>query len=130
MLVSGRRGLIVLLAAAIAVGPGLAPEHVHERDEDHPQATVHRHLTPHHSEASRRGATMDDNDDDEHVIWLSAAWLQTPAYHVPELVTALVPTAIAPDSNADWTSLVFDDGAPPHGPPRQPHSPRAPPSSV
>src|SRR5262249_9001256 len=122
-----RIGLVVLLAANVAVGATLAPEHMHERDDHHPTATVHRHVAPHHVTGTRDHSRLDDDDD--HVVWLTAAWLHVDAYHGPAL--ASVPAAIsAPVTpTATWSALVLDDAAPPHGPPRHPRSLRAPPSS-
>jgi hypothetical protein len=118
--------IVLMLTAQVAVGPGLAPEHVHERDEHHPSATVHRHLAPHHAQHSQDGAKLDD-DDENRIVWLTTAFLQTAIYHVPVLTAAPARITVVPALSDRWTALVLDDGAPPHGPPRAPRSLRAPP---
>ena len=116
---------VAVLAANVADGSAFAPEHMHERDEHHATATVHRHVTPHHATTTSGHARIDDDDD--HVIWLTAVWLHAAQFHGP--VVASAPTSwftrVAPETT--WSTLVLDDAAPPHGPPRQPRSLRAPP---
>jgi hypothetical protein len=124
---ASRVAIVLMLTAQVAVGPGFAPEHVHERDEHHPSATVHRHLTPHHAQHSQDGAKLDDDDDERPVVWLTTAFLQTAVYHVPSLTATPATITVAPALAERWTALVLDDGAPPHGPPRAPRSLRAPP---
>src|SRR5262245_20494671 len=112
------------LAAVVAVGAAFAPEHVHERDDHHPSAVTHRHFAPHHTRASDH-ARFDDDDD--HVIWLTTAWLQGTVYHGPSLIgTPAMTSAFAPVT-AQWSAIVLGDAAPPHGPPRIARPPRAPP---
>src|SRR5262245_22130012 len=120
-----RVGLVTVLAANIAAGSAFAPEHMHGRDEHHATAAVHRHLTPHHATTGADHARIDD--DDGHVIWLTGAWLHAPQYHGPEVasVPATWSTRVFPQTA--WSTMVLDDAAPPHGPPRQLRSPRAPP---
>jgi len=119
-------GLVVMLTAALGAGAVFAPEHVHARDEHHPDATIHRHLAPHQVHRSHDPAHFED-DDDAHVIWLTAAWLQSVTYHVPD--AASLPAIVSPvvPVRVRWTALVLDDAAPPHGPPRASRSLRAPP---
>jgi hypothetical protein len=121
----GRLVLVAALAANVAAGSAFAPEHMHERDERHPTATVHSHVTAHHATTTSSHARIDDDDD--HVVWLTAAWLPAAQFHGP--VVASAPTSwftrVAPETT--WSTLVLDEAAPPHGPPRQPRSLRAPP---
>jgi hypothetical protein len=122
---TGRVALVLLLTAIVGAGSALAPEHMHERDDHHPSATVHRHLAPHHTQASSHHARLDDDDD--HVIWLTTAWLQVDVYLGPSLVsTPAIWCGFAP-TTVQWSAIVLDDAAPPHGPPRTSRSPRAPP---
>jgi hypothetical protein len=119
-----RTTAVLLLTAVVAAGAAFAPEHVHERDEHHPSAVVHRHFAPHHAGASDH-ARFDDDDD--HVVWLTTAWLQGTVYHGPTLIgTAAIWSGFAPVT-AQWSAIVLDDAAPPHGPPRARRSPRGPP---
>src|SRR5438876_12275173 len=120
-----RTAVVVLLTGIVSAGSALAPEHVHERDDHHPNATVHRHFAPHHTLGSSDGARLDDDDD--HVVWLITAWLQTAVYQVPDFASALAAAPVTPALGVRWTALVLDDTAPPHGPPRAPRSLRAPP---
>lgn len=123
---ASRVAIVLMLTAQVAVGPGFAPEHVHERDQHHPTATLHRHLASHSAQQSHDRAKLDD-DDESRVVWLTTAFLQTAAYHVPLLTATPARVPVAPPPAERWTALVLDDGAPPHGPPRAPRSLRAPP---
>jgi hypothetical protein len=114
---------ILLLATMVGAGSAFAPEHAHERPGHASTMTVHRHVAPHHSDASDHPHV----DDDDHVVWLTNAWLQRPAYHGPALMaTAAIWSRLAP-AVTRWTGVVLDESAPPHGPPRAPRCPRAPP---
>jgi hypothetical protein len=120
-----RIAAVVLLTGMVGAGSMLAAEHVHERDDHHPNATVHRHFAPHHTRYGSDNARLDDEDD--HVIWLTTAWLQVDVYHSPTFVsTRAIWCGLAP-APAQWSAIVLDDAAPPHGPPRSSRSPRAPP---
>ena len=122
-----RTAAVLLLTGIVSAGSAFAPEHVHERDDHHPNATVHRHFAPHHARHGLDNARLDD--DDNHVIWLTTAWLQADAYHGPSLVsTPAILCGFAPTA-VQWSAIVLDDAAPPHGPPRSSRSPRAPPFS-
>src|SRR5206468_362588 len=80
-----RTAAVLLLTGIVSAGSAFAPEHVHERDDHHPNATVHRHFAPHHARHGSDDARLDDDDD--HVIWLTTAWLQADVYHGPSLVS-------------------------------------------
>src|SRR5262245_7604769 len=120
-----RTAVVLLLTANVGAGAAFAPEHVHERDDHHPNATVHRHLAPHHSARGSDQARV--ADDDEHVIWLTTAWLQIDAYHGPTVASAPAIWCGFALPDLRWRAIVLDDAAPPHGPPRLSRSPRAPP---
>src|SRR5262245_52691746 len=122
----GRSVLVAVLTANIAAGSAFAPEHMHERDEHQATATVHRHVTPHHATTTSRHARIDDDDD--HVIWLTAAWLPAAQFHGPVVASAPTSWFTRVAAETTWSALVLDDAAPPHGPPRQPRSLRAPPN--
>jgi hypothetical protein len=116
---------VLLLTGIVGAGSAFAPEHVHERDDHYPNATVHRHLAPHHGGHGSDHARLDDDDD--HVIWLTTAWLQVAVYHGPSVASApTIPCGLAP-ATTRWSAIVLDDAAPPHGPPRVSRSLRAPP---
>jgi hypothetical protein len=116
---------VALLTGMVGAGSMLAPEHVHERDDHHRNATVHRHFAPHHTGQGSDSARLDDDDD--HVIWLTTASLQIDIYHGPTFVSmAAIWGGFAP-ATVQWSAIVLDDAAPPHGPPRTSRSPRAPP---
>jgi hypothetical protein len=118
---------VIVCTAVVATGAAFAPEHWHERDEHHPSAVVHRHFAPHHTGSSDH-ARFDD--DENHVVWLTTAWLQATVYHGPTLIgTPAICSGFAPVV-AQWNAIVLDDAAPPHGPPRLARSPRAPPISA
>ena len=121
--------LALLLTGTVGVGPAFAPEHLHERDEDHPTATIHRHLAPHGDDHAQSERSRFDHGDD-HVVWLTAACVETAVYNVSHLLVALAPapTILAPTDR--WTAVVLDYVAPPHGPPRRSPLGRAPPHSA
>jgi hypothetical protein len=120
-----RIAAVLLLTGMVGAGSMFAPEHVHERDDRHPNATVHRHFAPHHARHGSETARLDDDDD--HVIWLATASLQVGVYHGPTFVsTPAIWRGFAP-ATVQWSAIVLDDAAPPHGPPRTSGSPRAPP---
>jgi hypothetical protein len=103
----------------------LAPEHVHERDDHHPNSTVHRHFAPHHARYASDNARLDDDND--HVIWLTTASLQVDVYHGPTFVSTPGMWSGSAPATVQWTAIVLDDAAPPHGPPRTSRRPRGPP---
>src|SRR5262245_15434770 len=119
-----RTAAVLLLTSIVGAGSALAPEHMHERDDHHSNATVHRHFVPHHGE---QGPDHSRLDDDDHVVWLTTAWLHADVYHgasvvsTPAIWFGFTPTIM------QWSAIVLDDAAPPHGPPRVSRSPRAPP---
>lgn len=122
-----RIAAVLLLTGIVGAGSMLAPEHVHGRDDHHPNATVHRHFAPHHARYGSDNARLDDDDD--HVVWLTTAWLQVDVYHGPSLVgTPATWCGFAP-TTVQWSAIVLDDAAPPHGPPRTSCRSRAPPFS-
>jgi len=115
---------VIVCTAAMATGAAVAPEHMHERDEHHPSAVVHRHFAPHHT-ASSDQARFDDDDD--RVVWLMTAWLQATVYHGPTLLSTPAMWSRFGPAAAQWSATVLDDAAPPHGPPRTSRPSRAPP---
>ena len=120
-----RIAAVLLLTGIVGAGSMLAPEHVHGRDDHHPNATVHRHFAPHHARYGSDNARLDDDDD--HVVWLTTAWLQVDVYHGPSLVSTPATWCGFAPTTVQWSAIVLDDAAPPHGPPRTSRCPRAPP---
>ncbi len=118
----------LVLTPCLTLSPALVPEHAHEADADHPQATVHRHLEPH-------AADIHDDDhaefaeDGDHVVWLDGTTavcpgcvqLTAPSARAIAAVKVAVPLV-------RWTAQPDYDTAPPHGPPRQTPGLRGPPS--
>jgi hypothetical protein len=121
-----RIAAVLLLTGIVSAGAAFAPEHLHERDDHHPNATVHRHFAPHHARHGSDAARLDDDDD--HVIWLTTVWLQIAVDHGPSVVsTPAIWCGFVP-ATVRWSAIVLDDAAPPHGPPRTSRPPRGPPS--
>ncbi|MGB7217873.1 MAG: hypothetical protein WBD07_03600 [Vicinamibacterales bacterium] len=117
----GRTPLVFALAASLAFVSGVAPPaHVHEADVDH-APVVHRHFDTHDHDSAAI------SHDEEQVVWLDEVGL-APATHefalAPAILTAVVGSLPA---SHGWTAVSGIETAPPHGPPRQPSSPRAPP---
>jgi hypothetical protein len=125
MLRAIRTTAVLLLAVTVGAGSALAPEHMHERDDHHPNVTVHRHFAPHHAGQGSDQSRLDDDDD--HVIWLTPAWLQVAIYHGPNVVSTPAIWCGFAATTLQWSAIVLDDAAPPHGPPRTSRSSRAPP---
>jgi len=120
-----RTSVVLLLTGIVSAGSAFAPEHVHERDDHHPNATVHRHFAPHHGGRGSDHGRLDDDDD--HVIWLPTAWLQVAVHHGPNLASTPAIWCGLAATTLQWSAIVLDDAAPPHGPPRTSRSLRAPP---
>ena len=112
----GRVVLSLILVPYLGLA-GLAPEHVHEADADHPRSAAHRHLQP-HSAASHDSDHAQLADDDEHVVWLDGVVVYQSPYQF--VAPAALPTArfelVSP--RAERASPPDYDTAPPHGPPR------------
>jgi len=107
------------------VGGLLLPAaHVHEADATH-AAVVHRHIAAHHSDSPTGHARLDD--DDGHVVWLTAAWLHGAIYQGPAATGTAVPWMVPVPAVVSGKATAFDDTAPPHGPPRTSRALRAPP---
>jgi hypothetical protein len=108
-------------------GSGLAPLHAHESDSPHSHAIVHRHFEPHH-DAIHQGHGESELDHDEHIVWLDMAVVPGLPYqlHTPAAVLAPLPDPVA--CSRRWSAIVFDEAAPPHGPPRASASLRGPPA--
>jgi hypothetical protein len=119
------RGAIVGLSLipGLAFSVVLPLEHRHSADAHHPHATVHQHFAPH-----------DDDDVD-----LSAdghgyvTWFDGVVAH-PTSSPSFAPTLLAVAHLDDWrvpsrwVAVEAIETAPPHGPPRQSFSLRAPPA--
>ena len=118
----------LVLAPFIALSGTLAPEHLHESDADHPHAIAHRHLESHEPAAHDQGGSEFDHGDGR-IVWLHDVAACQVGYElpVPETVVSTY-VELVPDITR-WIATSINDAAPPHGPPRLPHSLRAPPIS-
>lgn len=119
-----RRVLGLALVPWLAVSGLVPPEHVHEADADHPSAITHRHFEAHEHEGT------EISQGDGHVIWVDHAALEHARVQpsaVPAVLT--VPFGGAPPAAPTMAVMILDAG-PPHGPPRQRRSSRAPPPSA
>jgi len=123
-------GIVVAVSLASSlVGVTLIPaEHLHESDETHPSAFVHRHLALPEHESSDRSASQFDHAD-PHVVWLTSAWLHQPSVHLDQPAVAAEAIIAAPTATPRRLKRRFDDIAPPHGPPGTRQCLRAPPST-
>ena len=121
----GRVVLSLILVPYLGLA-GLAPEHVHEADADHPRSAMHRHLQA-HSATSHDSDHAQLADDDEHVVWLDGVVLYRSTHQF--VAPAALPTSrfelVPPRAERAWPPDY--DTAPPHGPPRSCLSLRAPP---
>ena len=123
----GRAVASLVLAPCIALSAIVAPAHLHEADDDHTHAAVHRHLQPH------SGAAHDDDhaqlaDDDGHVVWLDEVALRESGFQIEAPALPPAPRFELVRDLAAWASPPDYDSAPPHGPPRTDLSLRAPPA--
>jgi hypothetical protein len=105
----------------------MAPLHAHESAATHSHAVVHSHFEPHHHVAHHDDGAPEIEAGD-HVVWLEVA--AVPAlpfqFDAPSAVLTRVPHLVT--RSRCWSVIAFDDGAPPHGPPRDGASLRAPPA--
>jgi hypothetical protein len=118
---------VPLLAVSFLVfGSGMAPLHAHESDGPRSHALVHSHVEPHDQLGHHHDATR-ELDHGEHIVWLDMAVVHALMFRLdaPAAVLAPVPDLVV--SARYWSAIVFDDAAPPHGPPRDNTSLRAPP---
>jgi hypothetical protein len=123
------RGIVALLVAPwLALSATLAPEHVHEADDDHPQTVAHRHVAAHEiAPHDHDGGTVDHPDG--HIVWLDARGVSQPSYHLPAPDAAVSHLFVQAPAVARWVATLVDTAAPPHGPPRLQLSLRGPPVS-
>ena len=121
------RGTVLPLAACFLIfGSGLAPLHAHESDIPHSHAVVHSHFEPHHQLAHHDSEPELDHGD--HIVWLDMAVVHALPFQLGAPVAALTPIADPVTCSRCWSAIVFDDAAPPHGPPRRLASLRGPPA--
>ena len=103
-----------------------APPHAHESGTDHSRAVIHNHFESHHlSWHHTDGAAIEPCG--EHVIWLDNAIAYAVAYHVYSPAAVVVGHFEPAPLSYSWSVIAFDEGAPPHGPPRRAASLRGPP---
>jgi hypothetical protein len=126
-----RTVLALGLAPCLVVSSAAAPEHIHEADAHHARAVVHRHLEPHHHDGLEGPHDHDRaefSQEEGRVVWLDQVGIQAAIYRLAVAqVVAPVYFAARPEPGS-WIVASILDGAPPHGPPRQYTSLRAPPS--
>ena len=126
-----RTAVVLAVAPWLVVSAGVAPAHLHEADAHHSEAVVHRHFEPHHHDGIEISHGHDEaevSQSEERVIWLDDVGVQQSTYQfvtAQAMVAALFATLPEPES---WIIASTLDEAPPHGPPRQYTSLRAPPS--
>ena len=122
------RGTVPLLAVSFLVfGSGIAPQHAHESGVPHSPPTVHSHFEPHHQLAHHDDHTL-ELDHGDQIVWLDVPVVHGLPFqfHAPVAVLTTLPELVV--SPRHWSPIVFDEAAPPHGPPRDAASPRAPPA--
>jgi hypothetical protein len=116
----------LLLVPFLALTSSLAPEHLHQRDADHPHSLIHSHLQPHDlAPHDHDGAEVEPGE--AHVVWLNSAILCQSTYHVDPPVTVATALFEAETFHVSWSATTFDEGASAHGPPRRPTALRGPP---
>ena len=122
------RGTALPLAVSFLIsGSGLAPLHAHESDTPHSHGVVHSHFEPHHQVIHHHDPEL-EADHGEHIVWLDMAVVHALPFQLdaPGAVLTRVPDPVT--CWPCWSAIVFDEGAPPHGPPRDVASLRAPPA--
>src|SRR5215213_638319 len=118
----------MILGITLAGAALLPAEHVHESDEAHPSATIHRHSVW-QNQPGNHGDAQFDHHVPSRVVWLTPAWLhQAPVQVPPPILAAAAIVAVAPEASPG-VRVRFNDAAPPHGPPRATRRLRAPPLS-
>lgn len=123
----------VAAAAVLTLASGwlLPPLHVHMQsgDDGHrSRVLVHQHVAPHHETSGRE---FESRNRDDRTVWLLdqpfvASEAATPSRISPAILIFSDPQIHARDDRfcVHWAVAL---SAPPHGPPRQPKSLRAPP---
>jgi hypothetical protein len=119
------RGAIVGLSLipGLAFSAVLPPEHRHSADAHHPHATVHQHFAAHDDDDVDLSA-----DGHGHVTWFDgvvAHPTSSPSFAPTLLAVAHLDDWCVPSR---WVAVEAIETAPPHGPPRQSFSLRAPPA--
>lgn len=116
-----------LLAVSFLIfGSGMAPLHAHESDAPHSHAVVHSHFGQHHQAGLHHDADP-EFDYGERIVWLDMAAVHALPFQLDAPVAALTPLAVPVMCSGCWSAIIFDEAAPPHGPPRRFASLRAPP---
>jgi hypothetical protein len=108
-------------------GSGMASLHAHESDIPHSHGVVHSHFEPHQPLLPHDDREL-ELDHGDHILWLDMAVVHALPFQLdaPVAVLRLVPDPVT--CSRCWSTIVFDEGAPPHGPPRETASLRAPPA--
>ena len=117
------------LAPWLVLSPLIPPEHVHERDYDHAQATSHRHAALHRHDSNAWNATNAGRlaDEDAQVVWVADRLIAPAVVALPVLQPGTATGAGAVPPPSPWIAITACDSAPPHGPPRACLALRAPP---
>jgi hypothetical protein len=119
--------VLPLTVSFLIFGSGMAPLHAHESDVPHSPAVVHSHFEPHHQPAHH-----DDSEPEiehgERIVWLDVAVVHALPFQLDAPAAELAPVADPVMCSRCWSATAFDDAAPPHGPPREIVSLRAPPA--
>jgi hypothetical protein len=119
------------VAAGVVVLPFLlfamafAPAHAHESDHHHTQVVLHSHFEPHHLTAHETDSP--EVEAGEHVIWLTTVAIHAIPFQLDLHCASSSGVGERDLSSESWATTLFNDSAPPHGPPGRPSSPRAPP---
>ena len=120
---SARGGAHALIALAVVMAPMLAPEHVHEADEHHDDAVVHRHRAAHEHDPT----TV--SDDDGAVVWLSTPGTLVSGAPLASPVVLASAFRLAPPC-LESQPRHRDTPEASHDPPRSLSPSRAPPASA
>jgi hypothetical protein len=117
----------VVVVPFLALTSALLPVHAHEHEGGHSHVLVHSHFAPHVEPLhDHHGSEIEAAPD--RVLWLASVTLHAVPYQADTPSALIVSEFDIAAMAATWSVAVFDDAAPPHGPPRSSLSLRAPPT--
>ena len=106
----------------------MAPLHAHESGTPHSHAVVHSHFEPHQQVVHHDDDRELELEHGERVVWLDVAVVHALPFQLDAPVALLTRVPDVVTCSPYWSAIAFDEGAPPHGPPRDIASLRAPPA--
>ena len=119
--------MFAIVLPALALGPALPPEHVHESADGQGHAVAHLHFAPHPILVHDGDGREWDHAEESGLVWLVQAMVDKAAFQLsPQVATRYDALDILEPARLS-ASLPMECEAAAHGPPRQCLSHRGPP---